>query len=76
VQESQGRESMFHTLKICNNNALNVETKLQIFDADVSSILNYCCEIWGFSDAKDVEKVHSEFCKRIMRIKRSTLSFF
>ena len=75
VQASQGRKSMFHTLKICNENALNTETKLQVFDTYVSSVLNYCCEVWGFSAAKDVEKVHLEFCKRIMRIKNSTPSF-
>jgi hypothetical protein len=77
VLASQGRKSMFHTMKICNENALNTETKLEIlvFDTYVSSVLNYCCEVWGFSAAKDIEKVHLEFCKRIMHIKKSTPSF-
>ena len=30
VLASQGRKSMFHTLKICNENVLNTETKLHL----------------------------------------------
>jgi hypothetical protein len=63
VLSSQRKQSMFHTFKVCNENTLNTETKLQVFDTHVSSVLNYCGEVWIFSAAKDimVEKVHLEF---------------
>jgi hypothetical protein len=54
---SQGRKSMFHILKICNENALNTETKLQVFDTYVSSVMNYCCEVGRFGAAKDINSV-------------------
>ena len=66
---------MFNILKICNTQSLNVESKLSVFDTYVSSLLNYGCEVWGFHPAHDVERVHLDFCKRILRIKKSTSNF-
>ena len=34
-------------------------------------LLNYGCEVWGFHLAHDIEKVHMNFCKRILSVKRS-----
>ena len=31
---------------------------------------------WGFHKASAVEKVHTKFCKRILRVKQSTASYF
>jgi hypothetical protein len=35
----QTRKSMFHILKICNENAVNTETKLEAFDTYVRIVL-------------------------------------
>ena len=66
---------MYNILKTCNNEYLNVETKLQVFDTYVSSVLNYGCEVWGFNMAKDVEKIHTDFCKRILKVRNCTPHF-
>ena len=42
---------------------LNVNTKLSLFDTYVGSVANYRCEVWGSLPAKDIEKVHLNFCK-------------
>ena len=68
---SQGEKCMWHILSICNRLSLNMETKLHVFDTYVSSVLNYGCEVWGFHPAHDIEKVHMNFCKRILNVKRS-----
>ena len=66
---SQGEKCMWHILSICNRFSLNMETKLHVFD--ISSVLNYGCEVWDFHLPHDIEKVHMNFCKRIVSVKRS-----
>lgn len=43
----------------------------QLFDAFVSSILNYSCEVWGNVKSKDLERIHLKFCKRMLNVKIS-----
>ena len=45
---------------------------IQLFDAFVGSILNYSCEVNGFSKNKNLERIHLKFCKRILNVKNST----
>jgi len=46
--------------------------KCKLFDAIVSSILMYSCEVWGGCKFKEVERMHVLFCKRILNVKLST----
>ena len=39
-------------------------------------VLSYASEIWGLGDCANVERVHLQYCKNILRLKRSTASFF
>ena len=43
-----------------------------LFDTFVLSILNYASEIWGFSNAQNIERVHRKFCKWFLNVKMST----
>ena len=47
-----------------------------LFDKVIEPILSYGSEIWGFNDAEEVERVHVQFCKRILRLRRSTAGYF
>ena len=51
---------------------LNTETILSLFDCYITSILCYASEVWGHIKGKAVERVHVDFCKRLLGIKRST----
>ena len=51
-----------------------IHIMLNLFNAYVSSILNYNCEVWGFMKAENIERVHRKFCKRILNVKMSTNS--
>lgn len=51
---------------------LKTSTVCQLFDAFVGATLNYGCEIWGFSKATEIERVHLKFCKFVLGVKRST----
>ena len=45
---------------------------LQLFDAFVSPILYYSCEVSGFSRADILEKLHLRFCKSVLGVRQST----
>ena len=45
---------------------LNTEIMLSIFDTYVGSVLNYGCEIWGFHNGIDVEKVQLQYLKTLL----------
>ncbi len=42
----------------------------------ISPILNYSAEIWGFFQANQIERVHLQFCKRLLGVKRCTQNDF
>ena len=48
-----------------NEMYLNTKAMLSLFDTYVGSVLNYGCEIWGFRNGKDVEKLENFIkCKK------------
>ncbi|XP_021348592.1 uncharacterized protein LOC110447309 isoform X2 [Mizuhopecten yessoensis] len=68
----QGRKSVFALYTKCKNMNLNCHTLIKLFDTYVTSILCYASEVWGSCKGIDIEKVHLEFCKRILCVKKST----
>ena len=50
--------------------------KLELFDKLISPILNYSCELWGFCQANAVERVHMQFCKKLLGVKKTTQNDF
>lgn len=65
ILAQQGSKCIFGILKACKDNFVNIESKLEVFDTYVASVLNYGAEVWGFYLGKDVECVHTRFCKLI-----------
>ena len=49
-----------------------VDIMFNLFDSFIAPILNYSCEIWGFSRAENIERVHRKFCKWLINVKMST----
>ena len=68
----QARKAMFALKSNVRNMCLNVETLISLFDTYVASILNYGCEVWGSHSANDVEKVHLEYIKSILGVRKNT----
>ena len=50
--------------------------KLELFDKLITPILNNDCEVWGFFQANSVERVHMQFCKQILGVKKATQNDF
>ena len=43
-----------------------------MFDKMVKPVLMYCSEVWGFHKCPNIEQLHVQYCKHILRVKRST----
>ena len=43
-----------------------------LFYAFVASILDYSCEVWGYTKLKPLERIHLKYCKKILNVKLST----
>lgn len=61
---NQGRKAYFSICSKLKNHAFNISTQCSIFDTYINSILGYASEIWGHHKAPEVEKVHTNFCKK------------
>ena len=46
----------------------------ELFDRLIAPILMYGSEVWGFHSADAVERVHLNFCKKVLKIKKTTTS--
>ena len=56
----------------CKTLPLKPKILCQLFDSFVGSILLYASEIWGFSKSKETERVHLNFCKRLLNVRLNT----
>ena len=51
---------------------LKVNEKFKLFDCLVSSVLGNAGVVWGFHGAPDIERLHTQFCRSILGVKKST----
>ena len=68
----QGKKAMFAMRSNISDLPLNHCTLFSLFDTYVASILSYACEVWGMHAGNDVEKVHLDFCKHVLGVKKRT----
>ena len=68
----KGLKAMGSLFAITKDMHVPVKIMLNLFDSYVTSILCYACEVWGFVNADDIERVHRRFLKRILGVKMST----
>ena len=64
--------ALHNLFSVFNNVEISTTQKCNMFDALVSSILNYSSEVWGCHEAKDIEMVHTKFCRKILCVRQST----
>ena len=64
--------ALHNLLSLFNQLELPMSQKCKLFDTLVSSILCYSAEVWGIYEAKDIELLHTKFCRRILGVKQST----
>ena len=50
--------------------------KFELYDKLITPILNYGSEVWGFAKTNAIERVHMQFCKKVLGVKKSTQNDF
>jgi hypothetical protein len=48
---------------------------MKLFDSLITPILVYSCEVWGFENKQGIEKMHLQYCKRILNLRSGTPNF-
>lgn len=73
----QARKAIFalknHTRQFYD---LKPDLMCMLFDKMIVPILSYGSEIWGLDSADQVERVHVQYCKNILKLRQSTASYF
>ena len=55
---------------------LKIHFQCELFDKIIIPIGDYGCEVWGFHKAPAIERVHLQFCMRILHVKKCTAIFY
>ena len=71
----KGIKAMHNLFEITKDANVPVNIMFHLFDSLVASVLSYGCEIWGFSNAECIERVHRKFCKRVLGVELSTNNY-
>ena len=49
--------------------SLSVQHRLAIFEKLITPFSNYDIQVWGFAQGTCIERVHLQFCKRLLGVK-------
>ena len=66
---------MFAIYKKIRNRNIPIDVQLKLFDSLVEPVLLYGSEVSGYENLENLERVHLQFCKRILNLRLSTPNF-
>ena len=66
------KKAMYLLFVRINNLNLPLDLQLKIFDNKVLPILTYGCEIWVYENNDMVERLHTEFLRKITKTRKRT----
>ena len=68
----QAKKAMY--LLYCRTNNLNlpIDLQLKLFEHTVLPILTYACDVWGYENLDIIERVHTEFLRKITKCRKNT----
>jgi len=55
---------------------VNVQHRQDLYDKLITPLMNYAGEVWEFIKENSIEKVHMQFCKKILGVKANTQNDF
>ena len=70
VQQTQ--KAMYLLFQRIYNLNLPFDLILQLFDNTISPILTYSAEVWGNENLEIIEKIHTDFLRKISKLRKST----
>ena len=68
----QAQKSSYGLFRKIQNISIPIDLQLKLFDSLVTPILLYSAEVWGFEKKGNIEKMHLQFCKKIIKVRNST----
>jgi hypothetical protein len=68
----QARKAMFIVFRKARKLNLPIDMQLELFDTMVVPILLYGAEVWGFENCNIIGNFHMQFCRTILKVKKST----
>lgn len=71
----QANKALYALYRKIRNLAIPIDLQLKLFDSLITPILVYSCEVWGFENKQGIEKMHLQYCKRILNLRSSTPNF-
>ena len=57
------------------NISIPIDLQFKLFDTLILPILTYGCEIWGYENTKQLEKLPLQFCRNILGVGTTTPNF-
>ena len=68
----QAQKAIFKLNKYLNKfTYISPKHKLDLFNKLISPILNYSSEVWGFIKANSIERVHLQYCKKLLGVRKN-----
>ena len=67
-----GSFALHNLNRLFQDMTLNNKDKFKLFDSLVGSVLGYSSEVWGFHGGPDIERIHTQFCRSLLGVKKST----
>ena len=71
----KGTKVVYEVLKLGRIHSLSINCQLDLFDKMVKPTLLYGCEIWGLDNIEIIDRVHIQFCKLLLQLKRLTPTY-
>jgi hypothetical protein len=71
----QARRALFAVYRRIKHQPIPIDLQLKLFDSLVGPILLYDLRFGGFENTCSLEKIHSQFCKKILQVRATTLSY-
>jgi hypothetical protein len=69
---SQANKAMHLLYTRIFNLDLPLDIQLKLFDQTILPILTYNCEVWGHENLDMIERIHTDFLRKITKSKKST----
>ena len=71
----QAQKALFALYSKIRNIPISIDVQIKLFDVLITPILLYGSEVWGYEKKDMIEKIHLQFCKKILCMKSSTPNY-
>ena len=67
-----GSYALHNLYRLLQDMDMKTTEKFKLFYSLAGSVLGYASEVWGLHGAPDIERLHTQFCRSLLCVKKST----